>query len=58
MGKAGLYGHTLSGTKYLIENYIEEVVDTLDVITNDDSGEISDKENLDFFRRASHQSTF
>lgn len=54
MGKAGLYGHALSGTKRLIEKYIEDIVDTLDVIANDTSGEISDEEKLEFFRRASH----
>ncbi|MFK8042759.1 DUF3336 domain-containing protein [Congregibacter sp.] len=54
MGRAGLYGHALSGTKALIENYIEEIVDTLEMLHEDTSGEISDEEKLDFFRRASH----
>lgn len=53
MGKAGLYGHALSGTKYLVENYIEEIVHTLDLIASDDSGEVTEDEKLDFFRRAS-----
>jgi TAG lipase/steryl ester hydrolase/phospholipase A2/LPA acyltransferase len=53
MGKAGLYGHALSGTKYLVENYIEEIVHTLDLIASDDSGEVTEEEKLDFFRRAS-----
>lgn len=54
MGKAGLYGHALSGTKYLVEAYIEEIVHTLDLLAEDDSGDISDDEKRDFFRRASH----
>lgn len=54
MGKAGLYGHALSGTKQLVEDYIEEVVDTLNLLAEEDSGEISVEEKLDFFRRASH----
>ena len=33
MGKAGLYGHALSGTKHLVENYIEEIVDTLELLS-------------------------
>ena len=31
MGRAGLYAHALSGTKHLIEDYIEEIVHTLDI---------------------------
>ncbi len=54
MGKAGLYGHALSGTKHLVEAYIEEIVHTLDVLAEDNSGDISDEEKRDFFRRASH----
>ncbi len=54
MGKAGLYGHALTGTKVLVEDYIEEIVDTLDILANDTSGEIDEEEKLDFFRRASH----
>ncbi len=54
MGRAGLYGHALSGTKHLIEQYIEEIVHTLELIADDDSGDISEEEKLDFFRRASH----
>ena len=54
MGRAGLYGHALSGTKHLIESYIEEVVHTLELLASEDSGDISHEEKLDFFRRASH----
>ncbi len=54
MGRAGLYGHALSGTKLLIEQYIEEIVHTLEHLAGEDSGDISPEEKLDFFRRASH----
>jgi TAG lipase/steryl ester hydrolase/phospholipase A2/LPA acyltransferase len=54
MGKAGLYGHAMSGTKHLVENYIEEIVDTLDILATTTTGEITEDEKLDFFRRASH----
>ena len=54
MGKPGLYGYALSGTKCLVENYIEEIVDTLDLLENDTSGDIDDEERFNFFRRASH----
>jgi TAG lipase / steryl ester hydrolase / phospholipase A2 / LPA acyltransferase len=54
MGKAGLYGHALTGTKQLIADYVEEIVDTLDLLSRDDSGAISVDEKVDFFRRASH----
>lgn len=54
MGKAGLYGHALSGTKRLVEAYIEEIVETLDMLADDSSGDISAEEKVEFFRRASH----
>lgn len=54
MGKAGLYGHALSGTKRLVEAYIEEIVDTLDILEADASGDITEMEKIEFFRRASH----
>lgn len=54
MGKAGLYGHALSGTKHLIEDYIQEIVDALRLIAEDESADISESEKMDFFRRASH----
>lgn len=54
MGKAGLYGHALSGTKRLVEAYIEEIVDTLDMLEADVSGDITEMEKIEFFRRASH----
>ncbi len=54
MGRAGLYGHALSGTKRLIEEYIDEIVHTLEHLATEDSGDITFEEKLDFFRRASH----
>lgn len=54
MGRAGLYGHALSGTKRLIEQYIDEIVHSLYHLASDDSGDINAEEKLDFFRRASH----
>jgi NTE family protein len=54
MGRAGLYAHALSGTKHLIEDYIEEIVHTLEHLHSENSGDISADEKLDFFRRASH----
>ncbi len=54
MGKGSLYSHALSGTKHLISDYIEEVVHALELIDQDDSGQISFEEKLDFFRRAAH----
>lgn len=54
MGRSGLYAHALSGTKQLIEDYIEEIVHTLEELASEDSGDISVEEKVDFFRRASH----
>ena len=54
MGRAGLYGHALSGTKLVIESYIEEIVHSLKHLAGEDTGDISAEEKLDFFRRASH----
>ena len=55
MGRSGLYGHAKSGTKHLIENYIDEVVNTLEMLAEDESGDITLEEKVDFFRRASHR---
>ncbi len=54
MGKAGLYGYALGGTKHLIEDYIDEVVLSLQAIDEDDSGDLSFEQKSDFFYRASH----
>lgn len=54
MGRSSLYSHAMSGTKKLIEEYIEEIVHALELLAEEDSGEISPAEKLDFFRRANH----
>ena len=54
MGRAGLYGKAKTGTKHLIEDYIEEIVHTLEYLAEEDSGDISDEAKLEFFQRASH----
>ena len=54
MGKSSLYGYALGGTKHLIEDYIEEVVLSLEAIDNDSSAGLSFEEKSDFFYRASH----
>lgn len=54
MGRPSLYGHAKRGTKLLIEDYIEEIAHTLDLISEDDSGDISTETKINFFRRASH----
>jgi TAG lipase/steryl ester hydrolase/phospholipase A2/LPA acyltransferase len=48
----GLYAHALSGTKHLIEDYIEEIVHTREHLASEDSGDISAEEKPDIFRRA------
>lgn len=54
MGRASLYERAKSGTKQLIEAYIAEIDDALDIIYADKSGHISEEEKLDFFIRANH----
>ncbi|RLQ22646.1 DUF3336 domain-containing protein [Seongchinamella sediminis] len=54
MGGAGLYSRAKCGTKHLIEDYIDEIVHTLEHLADEDSGAISREEKQDFFRRASH----
>ncbi|TDG13465.1 DUF3336 domain-containing protein [Seongchinamella unica] len=54
MGRAGLYSRARCGTKHLIEDYIDEIVHTLEYLAQEDSSGISPEEKLDFFRRASH----
>ena len=46
--------HARPGTKHLIESYIEEVAHALELLASEGSGDISQEEKLDFFRRASH----
>ena len=54
MGKAALYGVATIGTKQLIEDYVDAIVDALEYIAGLDDASISREEKLDFFHRASH----
>ena len=54
MGRAGLYGRAKSGTKHLVEDYIDEIVHTLEYLADEDSSDISAEQKHEFFRRASH----
>jgi NTE family protein len=54
MGKAELYLPAKYGTKVLIEDYVDAIVDALEHIASLDDSEISREEKLDFFQRASH----
>jgi NTE family protein len=54
MGKSALYERALFGTKRLIHDYVEEIVDALELLASDMVDEISFEEKLDFFRRAHH----
>ena len=54
MGKASLYERALFGTKQLIVDYVEEIVDTLELLASSAVDDISFEEKLDFFRRAHH----
>ncbi len=54
MGKSTLYERAKFGTKALIEDYIDEIVEALIHISNvPDSKEITGEDKLDFFERAS-----
>jgi len=54
MGKPILYKLAKFGTKRLIEEYVDEIVDALEHISNlPDSDEITREDKLDFFERAS-----
>ena len=52
MGRHSLYSHAKFGTKNLIEQYIDEVDDSLRFLAELESDEISVQEKLDFFYRA------
>lgn len=52
MGRHSLYTRAKFGTKYLIEQYVAEVEDSLRFIAELDSKEISEQQKLDFFYRA------
>ncbi|MFD2228710.1 DUF3336 domain-containing protein [Alkalimarinus sediminis] len=50
MGNAELYNRSNIGTKHLIEEYINQVCDSLNYICNNDIPELTDKQKLDFFK--------
>jgi TAG lipase/steryl ester hydrolase/phospholipase A2/LPA acyltransferase len=54
MGRPQLYQVARFGTKHVIEEYIEEIADSLRLLAAVQHGEITDEERADFFRRARH----
>lgn len=54
MGRLELYHRARFGTKQLIVEYVDAIVDALDVIADPDIDDISIEDKLDFFRRAHH----
>ncbi len=54
MGSAKLHGRARSGTKKLIEAYVDEIVDALRYLADLDSDEIDETEKIGFFYRANH----
>lgn len=55
MGKSVLYNLAQFGTKKLIEEYVDEIVDALEYIsTVPATKDLSQQDKLDFFERASH----
>jgi NTE family protein len=54
MGRVELFQRARSGTKQLIESYVDEIVESLELIFETDHPEITQEEKLDFFRRANH----
>lgn len=54
MGRAVLYKRALTGTKVLIDDYVNVLVEALHHIAECSEAEIPRAEKVDFFRRASH----
>ena len=54
MGKNELYKEARSGTKHLIEEYVNEIVDCLHFINSVADEVITEKEKKEFFDRADH----
>lgn len=54
MGNNKLHQEALAGTKVLIEEYVEEIVEALKYLAELESDEISYADKLDFFYRANH----
>lgn len=54
MGKPMLYNRAKAGTKYLVNDYVNVIVEALKFIADAPSEKVSMQEKVDFFRRASH----
>ncbi len=54
MGSSALYGKSKFSTKKLIVDYVDEVVDALDLLASGKARGIPRDDRLDFFRRARH----
>jgi len=54
MGKPILYAQAKIGTKYLVDDYVNTIVEALRFIAQADESKVSLLEKVDFFRRASH----
>ncbi len=54
MGKPSLHERAAFGTKQLIHDYVEEIVDALELLASPAVNEINFEDKLDFFRRAHH----
>ena len=54
IGRRALYGKAKFGTKRLIAEYVDEVVDVLELLASDAADDIPFDDRLDFFRRAQH----
>lgn len=54
MGQPLLYERAKAGTKYLIDDYVASIAESLEFVNSAPESEIPLAEKLDFFRRASH----
>lgn len=54
MGKPELYQRAKFGTKKLIEDYVDEIVDALELLDSEHLEGVTREEKIDFFRRAHH----
>ena len=54
IGRRALYGKAMFGTKRLIVEYVDEVVQALELLASDAAADIPFDDRVDFFRRAQH----
>ena len=54
MGRSSLYEKAKFGTKQLIVDYVDEIVEALEHLASPEVDDISKEEKLDFFHRADH----